>query len=215
MKASKTEIGVFHSDANEQRGEGPANEAPMNVRALLADCPIIAAVNKVEFFDGALSSPARAIYLLAGNPLSLPAMLVKARQSGKVCLINIDFLDGLARDRHAVEFLAAHHVDGIVSTRIEALKAAQNLGLITVQRTFAIDSAAVNATLKSLHQFLPDAMEVLPAMAAPKALRHFHAEFPQLAIIGGGLIENVREIEQLLGAGVRSVSVSDSRLWLI
>jgi glycerol-3-phosphate responsive antiterminator len=58
-------------------------------------------------------------------------------------------------------------------------------------------------------------MEVLPAMVAPKVARRLHASFPHLAIIGGGLIEGVREIEELLGAGVRSVSVSDSRLWLV
>jgi glycerol uptake operon antiterminator len=186
----------------------------MNARAQLAESSIIAAVNKTEFFEEALESPTRVIYLLAGNPLNLPPMLARARELSKTCLVNIDFLDGLARDRPAVEFLAAHQIDGIVSTRIEALKAAHGLGLITVQRTFAIDSAAITATLRSLNQFLPDAVEVLPAMAAPKVARRLHASFAQLPIIGGGLIETVREIEDLLHAGVRSVSVSDPRLWL-
>ena len=212
-KTSRAGLGVFHSDADASHATS-ANELK-TARAVLAECSIIAAVNKLDVFERALDSPARAIYLLFGNPLLLPSMMLKARERGKVCLINIDFLDGLARDRHAVEFLAAHHVDGIVSTRIEVLKAAQSLGLITVQRTFAIDSAAMHAALKSLHQFLPDAMEVLPAMAATKAIRQVHAVFPELPIIGGGLIETVREIEQLLDAGVRSVSVSDSRMWLI
>ncbi|MEO6803541.1 MAG: glycerol-3-phosphate responsive antiterminator [Granulicella sp.] len=194
-------------DANQGRSHG--------VRERLAECSIIAAVNKTERFEEALHSPSGAIYLLSGNPMNIPGMLARARELGKICLINIDFLDGLARDRYAVEFLASHHVDGIVSTRMDVLKAAQGLGLITVQRTFAIDSAAITTTLKSLSQFVPDIMEVLPAMAAPKVARRLHREYPNLAIIGGGLIETVREIEELLKAGVRSVSVSDPRLWLI
>lgn len=212
-------MGFYISDAPCELRPTQPNDARTSglpsARAQLANCSIIAAVNKVEVFDSALESPANAIYLLSGNPLTIPGMLARARARSKACLINIDFLDGLSRDRYAVEFLAAHHVDGIVSTRIEALKAAHTLNLITVQRTFAIDTAAINATLKSLNQFLPDAMEVLPAMAAPKVAKRLHAAFPNLAIIGGGLIESVREIEELLKAGVRSVSVSDSRLWLI
>lgn len=183
---------------------------------ILSGCSIIAAVHSPEKFTAALESPTRAIYLLTGTPLTLPGMLVRARERGKVCLINIDFVEGLARDRHAVEFLAAtYHVDGVVSTRLEALKAAAAFGLITVQRTFAIDSAAVTAVQKCLAQFVPDAIEVLPAMAAPKVAKRLHATHPKLMMIGGGLIENVTEIEALIAAGVNSVSVSDERLWLI
>ncbi len=181
----------------------------------LEDCPIIAAVNQLETFHAALRSPCRAIYLLTGNPLSLPEMLQQARDCGKICLVNIDFLDGLARDRFAVEFLAKSSVAGIVSTHSEVLKAAHTLGLITVQRTFGIDSAAATAAKRSLAKFVPDLVEVLPAMAAPKIARRLLSDYPSLGIIGGGLIETVREIEDLLGAGIRSVSVSNPQLWLI
>jgi glycerol uptake operon antiterminator len=209
---NKQKLGFYRSDDQSKETVAATSTKAMDV---LADCSIIAAVNSPEMFKAALDCPTRAIYLLTGNPLNLPDMLARARERSKVCLINIDFLDGLARDRYAVEFLAAHKVDGIVSTRSEALKAAHALGLITVQRTFAIDSAAVTAAIKSLSQFLPDAMEVLPAMATPKVARRLRPAHPGLTLIGGGLIEGVKEIEELLAAGVRSVSVSDQRLWLI
>lgn len=181
----------------------------------LEDCSIIAAVNSAEAFEAALVSPPRALYILTGNPLTLPAMLSRAREAGKMCLLNMDFLDGLARDRFAVEFLAAHGASGIVSTRFETLKAAHTLGLFTVQRTFALDSAAVNAAKKSLAQFRPNAVEVLPAIAAPKVVKRLLGEYPDLTIIGGGLVESVKEIEGLLSAGVHAVTVSDPRLWII
>jgi glycerol uptake operon antiterminator len=216
LTSDRQRIGFYNSD--DPSKDGPSKKdvrSSTAVLEVLADCSIIAAVNSPETFSAALDSPTRAIYLLTGNPLNLPEMLARARDRSKVCLINIDFLDGLARDRYAVEFLAAHQADGIVSTRFETLKSAHALGLITVQRTFAIDSAAVSAVLKSLSQFVPDAIEVLPAMATPKVARRLHAVHPGLALIGGGLIENVKEIEALLASGVRSVSVSDPRLWII
>lgn len=209
--AGKRRMGVYNSD---EKAEQPGKTATSALEMLFG-CSIIAAVNSIDTFEAALAAPTRAIYLLTGNPLNLPQMLERARDHDKICLVNIDFLDGLSRDRHAVEFLAVHKVAGIVSTRFEVLKAAHGFGLFTVQRTFAIDSAAVTAAIKSMGQFLPDAMEVLPAMAAPKVAKRLHIGNPGLMIIGGGLIESVREIEDLLAAGVNSVSVSDSRLWLI
>lgn len=176
---------------------------------------IIAAVNTLEAFSVALDAPPRTLYLLTGSPLTLPGIVMQAKDRGKVCLANIDFIDGLSRDKHAVEFLAAHRVDGVVSTRSDTLRAAKALGLITVQRTFAIDSAAVVAALRSVSQFLPDAVEVLPAPVAPRVLRKFRELHPDLHVIAGGLIEGIQEIETLLASGVNSVSVSNTRLWVI
>ena len=82
-------------------------ETPPRIRQTLIDTPIIAAVNEPPAFEVALQSPPRAVYLLTGNPLSLPGMLHRAAEQGKQCLVNIDFLDGLARDKFAVEFLAS------------------------------------------------------------------------------------------------------------
>ncbi len=208
----KPRRGVYNSDFEELTA---AHDEPPPRAAMLADCPIIAAVNSQDSFPVALASPTRAIYLLTGNPLTLPAMLHQARDCGKICLVNIDFLDGLARDRFAVEFLAEHKVAGIVSTRCETLVAAHAFSLVTVQRTFGIDSAAVTALKKSLTHFLPDSVEVLPAMAAPRIAHRVREQYPALNIIGGGLIQTVKEIEELIAAGINAVSVSDPRLWLI
>jgi len=210
-KVERERKGFYNSDEQPV----PASARGSAALEVLSTCAIIAAVNSAEKFAAALNSPTRAIYLLTGTPLTIPEMLARARDHGKVCLVNTDFLDGLSRDRYAIEFLAAHKVDGVVSTKFEILKVAHSLGLITVQRTFAIDSAAVTAALRCLAQFVPDAMEVLPAIATPKVARRLHNTYPSLRIIGGGLIENVSEIEGLLAVGVHAVSVSDERLWVI
>jgi glycerol uptake operon antiterminator len=212
--SSGSRLGSYSSDRDDHEIRpdlAVASEAWKRV----AESTIIAAVNNPEALSVALDSPTKTIYLLTGNPLTIPDMLARTRDRGKVCLVNIDFIDGLSRDKHAVEFLAAHKVAGVVSTRSDTLRAAKAQGLITVQRTFAIDSAAVQATVRSLAQFLPDAIEILPAPVAPRVLPRFRELHAGLQIIAGGLIEGVQEIETLLAAGVNSVSVSKSRLWII
>jgi|UPI00047E5730 glycerol uptake operon antiterminator len=181
----------------------------------LVNSPVIAAVNTQEAFETALLAPTRCLFLLTGNPLVLPAMLKRAQDSGKLCLVNMDFIDGLSRDRFAVEFLAASGVAGIVSTRVDTLKSAQGCGLMTVLRTFGIDTAAVTAAKKSLVQFRPDAVEVLPALVAPRVGRSLREAYPELTTIGGGLIETVKEIEALLADGIHAITTSNTRLWLI
>lgn len=204
-------IGAYHATDEMVR---PDN-SPLSISDFLSHSPIIAAVNTVEMFEPALEAPTKSLYLLAGSPISLPEMIRRAKDRGKVCLVNMDFLSGLNRDRDAVEYLALHKAEGIVSTRFDVLKTAQTLGLFTIQRTFAIDSAAITASIKVLSQFTPDAIEVLPAMAAPKVAKRIRAVQPEMKIIGGGLIETVREIEELLNAGIDSVTVSNRQLWLI
>jgi len=187
----------------------------LSTPAELVNSPVIASVTTLEAFEIALLAPTRVLCILTGNPLTLPTLLKRARDCGKLCMANMDFLDGLSRDRFAVEFLAANGVAGIVSTRAETLKAAQNMGLMTVLRTFAIDTAAVMAAKKSLGQLHPDAVEVLPSMAAPRAGKYLREVYPDLTILGGGLIETVREIEELIAAGVSAITTSNTRLWLI
>ncbi|MEG9438240.1 glycerol-3-phosphate responsive antiterminator [Edaphobacter sp. HDX4] len=209
--ATGSRIGAYHGTDETAKPE----VYPVSISDFLIHSPIIAAVNTVEMFEPALEAPTKSLYLLAGSPISLPEMIRRAKDKGKVCLINIDFLSGLNRDRDAVEYLALHKAEGIVSTRFDVLKTAQALGLFTIQRTFAIDSAAITASIKVLSQFTPDAVEVLPAMAAPKVAKRIRTVHPGMKIIGGGLIETVREMEDLFNAGIDSVTVSNHQLWLI
>jgi glycerol uptake operon antiterminator len=194
---------------------GNESKAALTEPANLVSGPVIAAVNSQEAFETALLAPTRCLFILTGSPLSLPAMVKRAQDHGKLCMVNVDFLDGLSRDRFAVEFLASTGVAGIVSTRLDTLKSAGGLGLKTVLRTFGIDTAAVTAAKKSLAQFRPDAVEVLPAMVAPRVGKSLREAHPDLTVIGGGLIETVKEIEALLDAGIQAITTSNARLWLI
>jgi glycerol uptake operon antiterminator len=58
----------------------------------------------------------------------------------------------------------------------------------------------------------PDAVEILPGIAAPYFIEHIYKEL-LCPVIAGGLISNKIEIEELFQKGVLAVSTSIKELW--
>ena len=209
-----------------QNGEGASHHANGRSRqqrrgdniqrltAQLAQTPIIPAVRSTESLVRGAQAPGKIVYFLFGNPEDIGGMADQVVAADKVPIVNIDLSAGLARDQAAISFLAHHNVQGVISTHPEPLRAARDFGLYAIKRTFLLDSAALESALRSLDQFEPDALEVLPAMAAPHILEKLRRRYPELPVIAGGLITTMREIEDLISHGVNSVSVSDPSLWV-
>ena len=183
-------------------------------RELLEKRHIIAAVRNMEALAAAAKSATETVCLLFGTTLNIAELLRSIVEQRKLPLVNLDLLTGFSRDIINVEYLASCGAAGIVSTHYEVLRAARKQGLITVQRTFALDSSAIEAGLRTLSQFVPDAIEILPAVAAPRVVARFRQTYSQLRIMAGGLISDLKEVEHLLGAGIDAVSVSDPRFWI-
>ena len=184
-------------------------------RDVLENRHIIAAVRNNDGLAAAEKSPTETVYLLYGNTLNIADLLKRLRAYGKFPLVNLDLLTGLSRDSINAEYLASCGAAGVISTHCEILRASRRQGLITVQRTFALDSAAIDAGLRTMGQFLPDAIEILPAIAAPRVASRFRNVHPHLRIVAGGLISDLKEVESLLGSGINAVSVSDPRFWIV
>jgi len=181
---------------------------------LLEQTRIIPAVRSPEFLIPAATAPGKIVYFLCGNPENLPQMVDVVVSNGKVAIVNLDLVSGLARDAEAIGFLARRKVQGIISTHLEPLRAARHLGLFAIERTFLLDSAALSSSLRSIDQFVPDALEVLPAVVAPKMVAKLAGFHPDLPVIAGGLVQTMRELEDLVRLGASAVSVSESSLWV-
>ncbi len=216
IESGKIELAFAETDnhhgnrAHQQR----ARESMQRFAFLLSQTHIIPAVRSPEFLVHSSLAPGKIVYFLFGNPENIAEMMELVAAAGKVPIINIDLAAGFARDHAAVSYLAHHHVQGIISTHPEPLRAARDFGLFAIKRTFLLDSAALESALRSLDQFMPDALEVLPAMAAPHIVQRLHQMYPTLPVIAGGLITTLREIEDLINRGISTVSVSDHRLWV-
>lgn len=183
-----------------------------NLNALIAENTIIPAVRSLDDLDDALETKSPIVFLLTGSILDLEDISSKVREARKVLMINVDLLEGIAADKKGIEFLAKKRFcDGIISTKTNAIRSAMKEKLLAIQRVFLIDSGV----LKSIREFVdsssvPDAFEILPAIAAPYFIENIHSK---ALIIAGGLITKRKEVEELFEKGVRGVSTSAKELW--
>ena len=129
-------------------------------------------------------------------------------------IVNLDLLNGFSRDRYAVNYLKRVGARGIISTHLDPLRHARSIGLYAVQRTFLLDSGAMDTISSQLKSTTVDALEVLPALVAPKIIERVRAISPELPVVGGGLIETLKEAEELLAHGLSAVSSSNPEMWI-
>lgn len=188
---------------------------PAEVQDWLEQSRVIPSVRTPHTMYAACASPSKIVFLLFGTPLIIGALATQVRDAGKLPIVNMDLLAGLARDTAAIEFLARSGVAGIISTHQDALRMARSHGLLSFQRTFALDSVAVGNSVRSLEHFLPDVIELLPAIAAPVILPAIHEVSPSLPVIGCGLVRSLSQIDELVRQGIISISVSEPSLWVI
>jgi glycerol uptake operon antiterminator len=181
---------------------------------LLAATPIIPAVRNPDHLDAALAAHGRVVYFLCGDPENIVDMLQRTIAGGKVPIVNMDLLSGFSRDAAALSYLQKRGLGGIISTHHESFRHAHALGMYVIQRTFLLDRGAMESVANQLKSTSADALEVLPALAAPRLVDSLRMLRPEMPLVGGGLIQSMREIEELLAQGLCSVSVSNTQFWI-
>lgn len=184
---------------------------------ILRNKPVIAALRQPAHIEAALELGAEVVFLLNGSVFDLEAVIDAAarKRPDRRTLIfcHIDLLQGIGRDEAGLRFLAHRiGVDGILTTRVQLVRAAQQEGLFAVQRVFLVDSSAIDTAVNVLSKSKPDAIEILPALALPAVWRRLPVE--QLPpIIAGGLVQTEDDLRSVLRTPVRAVSTSQPSLW--
>jgi glycerol uptake operon antiterminator len=189
-------------------------EEPIPFRELCQQTLVIPAVRKAELVPQAIAAHGQIVYLLTGDPENCEAMIQQVLAAGKVPFVNLDLLNGFSRDRYAVNYLKRSGARGIISTHLDPLRHAVSIGLYAIQRTFLLDSGAMETITNQLRNSTVNALEVLPAQVAPKMLDRVRSIPLDLPIVGGGLIETMKEVEDLLGTGLSAISTSNPQMWL-
>lgn len=174
-------------------------------------CPVIAAVHE-DLFEESLSSPVEIIFLLEGNVMTVGRQIKKAHENGKSIFIHIDLMKGIGKDKCGVEFLSNLNADGIISTRASLIKNAREIGMLSVQRYFALDSQGIGSIKEMINTVRPDFIEIMPGVIE-KIITRFATE--DIPIIAGGLIETKSEVTKALSCGAIAVSTGKKDLWYI
>jgi glycerol uptake operon antiterminator len=189
-------------------------DQPTPFKVFCQATPVIPAIRKFELVDQAIAAHGKIVYLLTGDPENCESMIQKILAAGKLPIVNLDLLNGFSRDRYAVNYLKRAGARGIISTHLDPLRHALSIGLYAVQRTFLLDSGAMDTITNQLKNTPVDALEVLPAMVAPKILERVRAIQLDLPVVGGGLIQTLKEVEELLAQGLSAVSTSNPHMWI-
>lgn len=172
---------------------------------------IIAAVKSEQELEQSLKSNVKEIFDLCPNLMLEKGRIEKAHNAGKKLFAHIDLAEGIGKDRSGLEFMKAIGLDGIISTRVNMIKAARECGLCTVQRFFIIDSHSVDTTVEALKSSKADMIEIMPGVL-PKIIRLLKERI-SVPIIAGGLIETSDEAADAIDSGVFAVSTGSMTLW--
>ncbi len=184
----------------------------MKLEDVFASSPIITAVKDGTGLEHAMEKDSAIVFILYGNVCSIPSIVEKVKEHGKLAIVHVDLITGLSSKEVAVDYIKEHtRADGIISTRPGMVKRAMELGLIGGQRAFLIDSIALENTRKQLSSFQPDFMEIMPGMM-PKILRQIR-ETTSVLLVAGGLLLDKQDIMAAFQAGVDAVSTTKEDLW--
>ena len=171
--------------------------------------PIIAAIRD-DRWEAALSSPAEVLFYLECNLMTVEQKIRQAHDAGKSIFIHIDLSEGIGKDRTGLAYLAKCGADGVISTKAQLIRTAKDLGLLTVQRFFALDSQGMGSVLEMLKNTNPHFMEIMPGVI-PKVIERLAKE--NIPVIAGGLIETKAEITAALRSGATAISTGRVELW--
>lgn len=178
---------------------------------LLERSPVIAAVAESKW-EAALSSPAGIIFYLQGNLLTLKKHVEQSHEAGKPIFVHIDLAEGITRDKTGLTYICQCGVDGILTTHGNLVKIAREMGLLTVQRFFALDSKGLENIDDIAAAVSPDLIEIMPGIAQ-KIIKRFSSG--RIPVIAGGLIETKNEVTQALSCGATAVSTGCEELWYL
>ena len=132
-------------------------------REAIEGSPVIAAVKNFESLEKSLTCGSRIIFILFGDICNISDIVARIKAAGKLAIVHIDLITGLAPKEIAVDFIhQCTDADGIISAKPALVKYATKLSLFTVLRFFVIDSLALSNIEKQLQYVKPDVVEVLP-----------------------------------------------------
>ena len=183
-------------------------------REILADTPIIAAVKDMEGLDKCLDSDIQVIFILFGDVCSLQEIVKKVKDAGKIAMVHMDLVNGFTGKEIVLDYIKNFtHADGIITTKINLIKYAKQIGLYTVLRYFVVDSMALSNIEKQVDSIQPDVIEILPGIM-PNIIKKVN-KISKVPVIAGGLIADKKDVMTALTNGAGAISATSPDVWFM
>ena len=182
---------------------------------IVEDNPIIAAVKDDEGLEECLRSDIGVVFILYGSIGSIIDIVKKIKRAGKLALVHMDLVSGMQAKDVSVDYIRNYtEADGIITTKVNLLPRAKELGLNTILRTFVLDSTAMETLDRNSRPeaVQPDSMEVLPGTLLPDVIRQIVSSC-RVPVMVSGLITRKSEVMNALKSGAVSISTTNRKLW--
>ena len=174
------------------------------------EVPIVVAAKSESELAECLNSRSRVVFLLFGDICTITELVERVKAAGKIAIVHLDLIDGLAPKDVSVDFIADRtRADGVISTKNSVIRYAHQKGLLTIQRYFLLDSRVLENMEKNSSP--ADFYEVLPGVM-PKIIRHL-VKTTGKPIIAGGMIRDKEDIMNALSAGAVAISSTNRNVW--
>lgn len=177
--------------------------------------PIIPYITDWSIPDPGVLASASMLFLSDGDIGDLPAVLDRLDQGplGDIpVMLHLDLINGLSTDEAAIHYVSMlGRIDGIITVKHHLTPVARRYGMLTVVRLFLQDSRAVERGLKVVAKSKPDAVELLPGIAAALVADQFKAL--GIPLIAGGLVHTPETTHKIIETGCEAVSTTDTKLW--
>ena len=171
--------------------------------------PVIAAVKDDEGLKICLTSEVDAVFILYGDICTIADIVAKVKDAGKIAMVHMDLITGLSSRDISTDF--------IITTKVNLIAHAKEIGLATVLRYFVLDSMAlVNIERQSRvnRDSQPDMIEILPGVIVPKMIRKI-CSMSRVPVICGGLIQEKEDVMNALSSGAAAISTTSSEVWFM
>ena len=181
---------------------------------VVPDAILIAAIKSWEGLEKSLKSECKVVFVLFGTICDIDQIVARIKDAGKVAIVHVDMIQGLSTKRVAVDFIAHNtRADGIISTKNTLVERAKEMGLYAIQRTFVVDSIALDTLKKQIEMFRPDAVEIMPGVM-PKILKIMR-EYTDIPLIAGGLLSDKKDVMAAFEAGTDAISATNEAVWYV
>ncbi|MCL2323784.1 MAG: glycerol-3-phosphate responsive antiterminator [Oscillospiraceae bacterium] len=178
----------------------------------LIDNPVIGAIRCDDDLECILKKDIKIAFILYGNLFILEDALNKLREKKIIVFVHIDMIEGLKSDQFGIIYLKkVINPDGIITTKPSNIKHIKNSEMLSILRIFAIDSKSLETGIKSILEYSPNAVEILPGSAS-KSIKNMQKSV-KVPIIAGGLINTKEDVIECLSYGAIAISTTSHSVW--
>lgn len=174
--------------------------------------PVVLAIKNNKDLKNSLEVENKIVFVLYGNIETIPHIVKKLKNSGKIVIVHEDLIEGLSSSYYAASFIKEYtEADGIITTKAQNSVYARKIGLFAVLRFFVFDSLSYGNMKETIKNINCDIIEILPGIM-PSIIKDIKKR-TNIPIVAGGLITTKEEVMKALDAGSMAISSSNCGVW--